>query len=174
MTLQPITQTTTDAPLIDVDALDTDLDVSPAFAHRGAKAAVFRPHVGQAHQQYFTPKWLCQAFADVAEALFDVPIIDGERGGYPLRVIDPTCGSGRLLAPFAQRGHQVLGIELDERLVPVARRAVGKDNVRQGDVCAYAPAIPKGEVGRGRDQPALRALVASGRHTESIRALVQR
>ena len=34
MTLQPMTQTSTDAPLIDVDA---------AFAHRDAKAAVFRP-----------------------------------------------------------------------------------------------------------------------------------
>jgi SAM-dependent methyltransferase/superfamily II DNA or RNA helicase len=136
-----MTKTATDAPLIDVDELDTDA----AFTHRGARAAVFRPRFGQAHQQYFAPKWICQAFANIAEALFDVPIIDGERGGYPLRVIDPTCGSGRLLAPFARRGHQVMGIELDDRLVPVARRAVGREHVRQGDVCAYAAATPKGQ-----------------------------
>ena len=120
----------------------TNLDADAAFAHKGAQAAVFRPRFGQAHQQYFTPRWLCQACADIAEKLFDVPVVQDQRGGYPLRVIDPTCGSGRLLAPFAQRGHQVLGIELDDRLVPVARRAVGKDHVRKGDVCAYAPAIP--------------------------------
>ena len=40
MTLQPIVPT--------VPRLDTDA----AFTHRGAKAAVFRPRFGQAHQQY--------------------------------------------------------------------------------------------------------------------------
>lgn len=120
----------------------TELDPEAAYGHKGARAAVFRPRFGQAHQQYFTPRWLCQACAGVAEGLFDTPIVDGQRGGYPLRVLDPTCGSARLLAPFARRGHQVMGVELDERLVPIARRAVGKANVRQGDVCAYAPLIP--------------------------------
>ena len=58
-------------------------------------------------------------------------------------MLDLTCGSGRLLAPFAQRGHQVLGIELDERLTPVAKRAVGQQGIiRQGDICAYAPTLP--------------------------------
>jgi predicted RNA methylase/superfamily II DNA or RNA helicase len=137
MSLQPITQSVPSVPLV-----GTRLDGDAAFAHKGAQAAVFRPRFGQAHQQYFTPKWLCQACADIAERLFDVPVVDNRRGGYPLRVIDLTCGTGRLLAPFAERGHQVLGIELDERLVPVARRAVGKENVRKGDVCAYAPTIP--------------------------------
>ena len=140
MTLQPNIQTIPSVPLMSTPT--TGLDAEAAFAHKGAKAAVFKPRFGQAHQQYFSPKWLCQASADIAERLFDVPVVNGQRGGYPLRVIDPTCGTGRLLAPFAQRGHQVLGIELDDRLVPVARRAVGKENVRKGDVCAYAPAIP--------------------------------
>jgi predicted RNA methylase/superfamily II DNA or RNA helicase len=137
MSLQPIT-----ASVPNVSLTGTRLDGDAAFAHKGAQAAVFRPRFGQAHQQYFSPKWLCQACADIAERLFDVPIVNDRRGGYPLRVIDLTCGTGRLLAPFAERGHQVLGIELDDRLVPVARRAVGKENVRKGDVCAYAPTIP--------------------------------
>jgi superfamily II DNA or RNA helicase/SAM-dependent methyltransferase len=137
MSLQPITPSVPSVPLV-----GTRLDGDAAFAHKGAQAAVFRPRFGQAHQQYFTPKWLCQACADIAERLFDVPVVDNQRGGYPLRVIDLTCGTGRLLAPFAERGHQVLGIELDDRLVPVARRAVGKENIRKGDVCAYAPTIP--------------------------------
>ncbi len=118
-------------------------DVDAAFLHKGAQAAVFKPRFGQAHQQYFTPKWLCEANADIAEKLFAVPVINDQRGGYPLRVVDLTCGSGRLLAPFAQRGHQVLGIELDERLTPVAKRAVGQHGIiRQGDICAYAPTLP--------------------------------
>ncbi|MCJ7736364.1 MAG: methyltransferase domain-containing protein [Anaerolineae bacterium] len=137
----------TQASVIPTPSLSPALIVSPdtqvAFQHRGARAAVARPHFGQAHQQYFTPRWLCEASADIAEQLFDVPVVNDERGGYPLRVLDPTCGSGRLLAPFAQRGHQVLGIELDDRLVPVARRALGAHQVRKGDVCAYAPSIPR-------------------------------
>jgi predicted RNA methylase/superfamily II DNA or RNA helicase len=137
MSLQVMTPSVPSVPLV-----GTRLDGDAAFAHKGAKAAVFKPRFGQAHQQYFTPKWLCQSCADIAERLFDVPVVDNRRGGYPLRVIDLTCGTGRLLAPFAERGHQVLGIELDDRLVPVARRAVGKDHVRKGDVCAYAPTIP--------------------------------
>lgn len=131
------------ATIVPVSLLGGTPDVDAAFQHKGAQAAVFKPRFGQAHQQYFTPKWLCEASADIAEALFNVPIVNDQRGGYPLRVIDLTCGSGRLLAPFAQRDHQVMGIELDERLVPVARRAVGKQGViRQGDVCAYAPVLP--------------------------------
>jgi SAM-dependent methyltransferase len=110
MTLQPITPTVPSVPLIGTPV--TGLDGEAAFTNKGARAAVFRPRFGQAHQQYFTPRWLCQACADIAEDLFDVPVVNDQRGGYPLRVIDPTCGSGRLLAPFAKRSHQVLGIEL--------------------------------------------------------------
>jgi len=143
MTLQPNIATV--VPPVPPGTPITPLDAEAAFSNKGAKAAVVRPRFGQAHQQYFSPKWICQACADIAEGLFDVPVIENLRGGYPLRVLDPTCGSGRLLAPFAQRGHKVLGVELDDRLVPVARRAVGKDHVRKGDVCAYAPTIPAEE-----------------------------
>jgi len=130
---------------------ETDAEV--AFQHRGAKAAVFKPRFGQAHQQYFSPKWVCEAMADIAEELFDVSRnkrVKSETGQWEdagpspvLSVIDPTCGSGCLLVPFAKRGHWPLGIELDERLAPVARRAVGKENVRHGDVCAYGAVLPR-------------------------------
>jgi predicted RNA methylase len=103
---------------------------------------VFRPRHGQAHQQYFTPRWLCQACANITEKLFNVPTIQGQRGGYPPPIIDPTCGSGRLLAPFSERCHKILGVELDDRLVPVARRAVDKGNVRKGDIGTYASVLP--------------------------------
>ncbi|HFD39218.1 MAG TPA: hypothetical protein ENJ31_05140, partial [Anaerolineae bacterium] len=59
-----------------------------------------------------------------------------------LSVIDPTAGSGRLLVPFQQAGHHVLGVELDARLAGVAARALGKRAVRQGDILAYGSLIP--------------------------------
>ena len=37
---------------------EIDVDAEAAFTNKGAKAAVFRPRYGQAHQQYFTPRWL--------------------------------------------------------------------------------------------------------------------
>lgn len=37
-------------------------DVDLAFRVGGNAAAVFRPRFGQAHQQYFTPRWLAEAF----------------------------------------------------------------------------------------------------------------
>ena len=116
--------------------------IEAAFQTKGAQAAVFRPHFGQAHQQYFSPAGLPRLPSASPRGSSTSTRASDNRANYPLRVLDPTCGSGRLLAPFAERGHQVLGIELDERLVPVARRAVGKGSIRRGDICEYAPAIP--------------------------------
>jgi len=114
--------------------MDTQIETNAAFSTRGSKAAVFRPRFGQAFQQYFTPKWACEANALIVERLF----VKGQ-----LNVIDPTCGSGRLLAPFADRGHHTLGIELDERLISTAKRALGAPHVRSGDICAYAGILPQ-------------------------------
>jgi hypothetical protein len=94
-----LTTETTTVSVLDLPVTPTiDLDAGAAYANRGAKAAVFRPRHGQVHQQYCTPRWLCKACADITEKLFKVLVIQGQRGGYPLRIIDPTCGSGRLLS----------------------------------------------------------------------------
>jgi hypothetical protein len=107
-----------------------------AFETSGHEAAVFTPRFGQAHQQYFSPKWLTEAFLQIALDCFHL------RSGRTLTVIDPTCGSGRLLAPFAREGHKTLGVELDARLVPTARRVVGKQGyVLSGDIVQYAPLL---------------------------------
>ncbi|MFZ5915605.1 MAG: helicase-related protein [Chloroflexota bacterium] len=131
--------------------LQTGNNAGAAFEHRGSQAAVWAPRYGQAHQQYFSPRWAAEAFAAIADRLFDVGRTRASKGAEwvdtgpspRLNVLDPTCGSGRLLAPFAQRGHYTLGIELDERLTPVARRAVGKESIRHGDVCAYGAVLPQ-------------------------------
>ena len=37
------------------------------------------------------------------------------------------------------KGHPVLGIELDESMATIAKRVLGKEQVRTGDILAYAP-----------------------------------
>ena len=38
-----------------------------------------------------------------------------------LRVLEPACGSGRLMAEFAKRGHRVAGFDLNRRMLKAAR-----------------------------------------------------
>jgi type I restriction-modification system DNA methylase subunit len=85
-----------------------DVSPGPAYAGREANHALsFRQFNKSKHAQYFTPVWL-------AELLFEAfnPLIPPE-GPASISVLDPTCGSGRLLAPFKAAGTQVLGVELD-------------------------------------------------------------
>jgi hypothetical protein len=109
-------------------------DVSPGTAYAGREAnhaLSFRQFNKSKHAQYFTPVWL-------AELLFEAfnPLIPPE-GPASISVLDPTCGSGRLLAPFKAAGAQVLGIELDQLAADHARFAIGNQNVRTGDLLDY-------------------------------------
>ncbi len=108
-----------------------------------------------------TPRWIAEASVSIAEALYD---LHPARAAFqqPAASARPTCGSARLLAPFAERGHLVFGIELDERLVPVATRSAGRDppwrclRVRTCDPYRCVSTATS-------DQPALRPVVASQR-----------
>jgi SAM-dependent methyltransferase len=42
----------------------------------------------------------------------------------PGRLLDLGCGTGRLLVPFAQRGYGVLGVDLSEEMLAVARTKI--------------------------------------------------
>ena len=109
-----------------------DVSSGAAYAGRDANSALsFRQFSKSKHAQFFTPLWL-------ADLLFDVlqPLVPGE-GPAMISVLDPTCGSGRLLAPWKTAGSEVLGIELDELAAEHARYAVGPQNVRTGDVLDY-------------------------------------
>ena len=117
--------------------------VDEAFSTKGFRAAVFKPMFGQAFQQYFTPRWLCEAMLPIAEHAFGLhTMIPEERPR--LNVVDPTAGSGRLLAPFKAAGHNVLGVELDARLAETTVKALGRRSVRQGDILTYGSLIPPG------------------------------
>ena len=120
-----------------------DAAADAAFETTGFKAAVFKPMFAHAHQQVFTPRWLCEALPPIAEHAFGFDgLVPEERPR--LSVLDPTAGSGRLLVPFKQAGHHVFGVELDARLAEIAGEAVGKRAIRQGDIIAYGSLIPEG------------------------------
>jgi SAM-dependent methyltransferase len=51
---------------------------------------------------------------------------------HPGRLIDLGCGTGRLLVPFARRGHWVLGVDLAEAMLEVAG-----DKARQAGVVVH-------------------------------------
>ncbi len=103
-----------------------------AYAGRDANAALsFRSFNKSKHAQYFTPQWL-------AELLFEClrPFCSHDDLS-DVSVLDPTCGSGRLLAPWHAAGATVLGIELDTLAAKHAATALGPNNVRTGDLLDY-------------------------------------
>jgi len=109
-----------------------DVSSGTAYAGRDANHALsFRQFSKSKHAQYFTPLWL-------ADLLFEVlqPLVPSD-GPASVSVLDPTCGSGRLLAPWKLAGCDVLGIELDELAADHARFALSPQNVRAGDVLDY-------------------------------------
>ena len=111
-------------------------DATEALAYAGRAS---NPHLGHfhfrgksKHQQYYTP-------LVIAELVHDALTASLPEGLSYLSVLDPTCGSGRLLLPWKRKGASVLGVELDREGASVARRLLGKEAVREGDLLDYAP-----------------------------------
>ena len=100
------------------------LGIAASLSTKGHKAAVALPRFGQAHQQYFTPAWLAQAMEMIARRLYDKVETHFD---HPLVVLDPTAGSGRLLAPFAAVGHQCQA----HLLRPDSRQAASRDREKR-------------------------------------------
>lgn len=48
--------------------------------------------------------------------------------GRPLRLLEPACGSGRLLAALARRGHEVAGFDLNPHMLDYARQRLHGQN----------------------------------------------
>lgn len=82
---------------------------------------------------YDTPRWYDLVFdvdtkreADFLEA---VSLRHG-RGVKARRVLEPACGSGRLVAELARRGWSVEGFDLNERMLDFARERLAKRALR--------------------------------------------
>ena len=48
----------------------------------------------------------------------------------PLTVLEPACGSGRIMAEFADRGHRVAGVDLSKGMLDFAHRRFKDKNVK--------------------------------------------
>ncbi|MBI5363368.1 MAG: class I SAM-dependent methyltransferase [Planctomycetes bacterium] len=107
---------------------------------------------------YDTPRWYDLVFdegtereADFLEAVHAAHAANSSRSGRvraagprrprPLRVLEPACGSGRLVAELARRGHRVHGFDLNERMLEFARARLAKRRLRGslalGDMSAF-------------------------------------
>ncbi len=115
-----------------------------AFEVKGFKAAVFKPMFGQAHQQYFTPRWLCEAMLPIAEHAFGFHTMLPRRPAPAERRRPHRRDRAGCWPPSSKAGHNVLAVELDARLAEIAAKALGKRSVRQGDIMAYGSLIPQG------------------------------
>jgi SAM-dependent methyltransferase len=58
---------------------------------------------------------------DRARPGYPPALIDDLLAGGPRTVLDVGCGTGKLARPLADRGVEVLGVEIDERMAEVAR-----------------------------------------------------
>ncbi|TMK69425.1 MAG: class I SAM-dependent methyltransferase [Actinobacteria bacterium] len=68
--------------------------------------------------------------AELYDILFDWDVEEEvdwlfERLGRPASVLEPGCGSGRMLESFARRGVEVVGIDLSPQMVELAHRRFG-------------------------------------------------
>jgi SAM-dependent methyltransferase len=81
--------------------------------------------------------------AELYDIAFDWDISDEvdwlvERLGAPASVLEPGCGSGRMLAALAERGIDVAGFDLSPRMVELARdRLIGRSMVVVADMTNF-------------------------------------
>jgi SAM-dependent methyltransferase len=81
--------------------------------------------------------------AELYDIAFDWDISDEvdwlvERLGRPESVLEPGCGSGRMLVAFADRGVDVAGVDLSQPMVELAReRLGGRGSVVVADMTAF-------------------------------------
>lgn len=54
----------------------------------------------------------------------------GVKGNGPWRVLEPACGTGRLLLALAQRGHKVSGFDANPNMLDYARRRLARKKRR--------------------------------------------
>lgn len=77
---------------------------------------------------YDTPRWYDLVFEPGTrrEGSFLVALSRLHGRGEPRRVLEPACGSGRLVVDLARRGLEVEGFDLNERMLEAARAKLAR------------------------------------------------
>lgn len=55
------------------------------------------------------------------------------------KILEPMCGSGRFLVPFAERGYDVTGVDLSEEMLDRLRKKLPGAKAVRADLAAYDP-----------------------------------
>jgi SAM-dependent methyltransferase len=92
----------------------------PAGVSRGLWDYLHDPAIAGTYDERLADSALLNVDQRFAERHFD----------RPGRLIDLGCGTGRLLVPFARRGYWVLGVDLSEEMLRVARAKAQAAGVR--------------------------------------------
>jgi len=81
----------------------------------------FERHISNGRNgQFFTPFPVCKFMASITNT---DAVLDAEINNRPLRILDPACGSGRMLLAAHQtngQGHEYYGIDIDRICVKMA------------------------------------------------------
>ena len=87
------------------------------------------------HPQYFDMVFRDETAAEVA---FFEQAFERFAGGRVQRLLEPGCGSGRLVAAMAARGYDVAGVDLNQPMLDYLRRRLARRGLRaelvQGDM----------------------------------------
>ncbi len=88
---------------------------------------------------YRTPRYYDMVFdtgtaqeAGFLEAVAQRHAVPPAETGQPLHILEPACGSGRLMAELALRGHRVAGVDLSEGMLAYARQRFADRRVPTG------------------------------------------
>lgn len=95
-------------------------EVLPDAEEEGVKPSASTA-VAKDLQFYWTPEPVVTAVLEYAD-VFEVTPYTQRRGIDPLRVLEPSCGDGRILDGIAQRGHSAMGFEYHPERASQARR----------------------------------------------------
>lgn len=101
----------------------------------------FEQHISNGRNgQYFTPNSVCEFMASITHTEHTSDV--GSKRIEPLRIIDPSCGSGRMLLASNRvngSGHEYYGIDIDRTCVKITALNLFLNGVWNGEVlCANA------------------------------------
>lgn len=91
-------------------------------------------------ERYAQHAWLYDAAFDW-DVTEEVAWLCERLGGRPRSLLEPACGSGRILAAFARRGVEVFGVDLSPTMLERARERFAREGIAPphlvlGDMCA--------------------------------------